>query len=183
MRCPFNVRGSACYLIMWRRATEIPPGPTRLDSAIPSILLTSKQQHWGGTLGWGIHLRAAFRFWCISVCVCVCLYIPQGLHLGWMLCRCYKWSFGRLADSRALHSSTCLITTHTYRHTHARVTLLQRAHGEWSMLVPGQNSQCISCQLRESVNQLVQVSLRDVSTLAKCTFYSPSLSFATSDSR
>lgn len=69
-----------------------------------------------GALRWRIHLVAASGCWCISVSVCVCVYFPQGLHRGWMLCCCYKWSCGRLTDSQARCGSTCLITTHTHTH-------------------------------------------------------------------
>lgn len=123
MRCPFNVRGSACYLIIWRRATEFPPGPTRLDSAIPSILLTSKQQHRGGTLGWGIHLGAAFRFWCISVCACVCVSAhPTGVPSrvdAVSLLQMILWETRWQPSSVQLHMPHHHTRTHTGTHTHA----------------------------------------------------------------
>lgn len=107
-----------------------------------------------GALRWRIHLVAASGCWCISVSVCVCVYFPQGLHRGWMLCCCYKWSCGRLTDSQARCGSTCLITTHTHTHTSHRCSCPR-----WVRHVgPRVNSHYISCQLRESVNQLVQVS-------------------------
>lgn len=98
------------------RIFEFQQSQPRLDSSLFFNALylqttTLRREPWGEEFIWWLLPDAGAYQW-----VCVCVYFPQGLHRGWMLCCCYKWSCGRLTDSQARCGSTCLITTHTHTH-------------------------------------------------------------------